>query len=314
MAKTSKVLLALSMFIKNRNLNLKRRKKMDIDKILASIDHRVLLNILLRTFVFAAVVIITILVVRTSRKIMDRNYKLKELDPTQFTFIKHFLSGTIYFLGILSALYTIPTFKSLVVSIFAGSGVLAIIIGFASQQAFSNIVSGIFIAIFKPFRIGDRVKLIGKDTLGFVEDITLRHTMIRTLENRRIIIPNSVISNEIIENSNIVEDKVCNHFEIGISYDSDEERAMEIIIEEASKHPDFLDNRTIQEIHSGQSPVKVRIVSLGDSSVNLKAWVWSRDNSSGFDMKCDLNRSIKKRFDQEGIEIPYPHRTVVMKK
>ncbi|WP_372712839.1 mechanosensitive ion channel family protein [Ilyobacter sp.] len=276
-------------------------------------NEKILLNLVIRIFVFSMVVAITMLGVNLTRKIMDSNHRLKELDPTQFTFIKHFLAGIIYFIGFMSAVYTIPTFRSLVVSIFAGSGVLAIIIGFASQQAFSNIVSGIFIAIFKPFRIGDRVKLIGKETFGVIEDITLRHTMIRTFENKRIIIPNSVISNEIIENSNIVEDKVCNHIEIGISYDSDEDKAIQIITEEAMKHPSFLDNRTFEEINAGEPSVNVRVVGFGDSSVNLKAWVWSKDTVSGFIMKCDLNKSIKKRFDNEGVEIPFPYRTIVFK-
>ncbi|WP_319371868.1 mechanosensitive ion channel family protein [uncultured Ilyobacter sp.] len=286
---------------------------MVIEKFLELFNEKTLLNLLTRVLVFSAVVILTLFFVKISRKIMDSNHKLKDLDPTQFTFINHFLAGIIYFIGILSAVYTIPTFRSLVVSIFAGSGVLAIIIGFASQQAFSNIVSGIFIAIFKPFRIGDRVKLIGKETFGVIEDITLRHTMIRTFENKRIIIPNSVISNDIIENSNIVEDKVCNHVEIGISYDSDEEKAIQIIREEAMKHPLFLDNRTFEEINAGEPPVNVRIIGFGDSSVNLKAWVWSNDTGSGFIMKCDLNKSIKQRFDREGIEIPFPYRTIVFK-
>lgn len=276
-------------------------------------NEKTLLNLLIRILVFSSVVTMTILGVKVSRKIMDSNHRLKELDPTQFTFIKHFLAGIIYFIGIMSAVYTIPTFRSLVVSIFAGSGVLAIIIGFASQQAFSNIVSGIFIAIFKPFRIGDRVKLIGKETFGVIEDITLRHTMIRTFENKRIIIPNSVISNEIIENSNIIEDKVCNHIEIGISYDSDEDKAIQIIREEAMNHPSFLDNRTFEEINAGDPSVNVRVVGFGDSSVNLKAWVWSNDSVSGFIMKCDLNKSIKQRFDREGVEIPFPYRTIVFK-
>ena len=276
-------------------------------------NEKILLNLVIRIFVFSMVVAITMLGVNLTRKIMDSNHRLKELDPTQFTFIKHFLAGIIYFIGFMSAVYTIPTFRSLVVSIFAGSGVLAIIIGFASQQAFSNIVSGIFIAIFKPFRIGDRVKLIGKETFGVIEDITLRHTMIRTFENKRIIVPNSVISNEIIENSNIVEDKVCNHIEIGISYDSDEDKAIQIITEEAMKHPSFLDNRTFEEINAGEPSVNVRVVGFGDSSVNLKAWVWSKDTVSGFIMKCDLNKSIKKRFDNEGVEIPFPYRTIVFK-
>ncbi|WP_319200604.1 mechanosensitive ion channel family protein [uncultured Ilyobacter sp.] len=284
------------------------------DTFLEIFSKEIILNLIIRTLIFSAVVMLTLFFVKISRKVMDSNHKLKELDPTQFTFIKHFLAGIIYFIGLLSAVYTIPSFRSLVVSIFAGSGVLAIIIGFASQQAFSNIVSGIFIAIFKPFRIGDRVKLIGKETFGMIEDITLRHTMIRTFENKRIIIPNSVISNEIIENSNIVEDKVCNHLEIGISYDSDEDKAIQIIREEAMKHPSFFDNRTFEEINAGDPSVNVRVVGFGDSSVNLKAWVWSRDSASGFVMKCDLNKSIKQRFDSEGIEIPFPYRTIVFKK
>ncbi len=286
---------------------------MIMDTLMELFNQKALLNLLVRTFVFLMVIVMTILIIKLFRKIMDSNHRLKDLDPTQFTFIKHFLSGIVYFIGILSAVYTIPTFRNLVVSIFAGSGVIAIIIGFASQQAFSNIVSGIFIAIFKPFRIGDRIKLIGRETFGVVEDITLRHTMIRTFENKRIIIPNSVISNDIIENANIVEDKVCNYIEIGISYDSDEDKAIEIIRDEAMNHEFFMDNRSFEEITAGEPPVNVRVIGFGDSSVNLKAWVWSKDSLSGFKMKCDLNKSIKQRFDREGIEIPFPYRTIVFK-
>ena len=276
-------------------------------------SQRVILNILTNTILFLLVIFVTVLVVKICRKIMNRSYKLKELDPTQFTFLKHFLSGIIYFVGILTATYTIPAFRSLVISIFAGSGVLAIIIGFASQQAFSNIVSGIFIAVFKPFRIGDRIKFLGKDTFGIVEDITLRHTLIRTFENKRVIVPNSVISNEIIENADIVEDKVCNHIEMGISYDSDIDKAIEIIKEESVKHELFMDNRSQEDIALGELPVSVKLVRFGDSSVNLKAWVWTKDSASGFKLKCDLNKSIKERFDREGIEIPFPYRTIVFK-
>ncbi len=276
-------------------------------------NEKTILDFFIRLISFLLAVVFTVLAVKFFKKMMDKNHKFEETDPTQFTFLKHFLSGIIYFVGILFSIYTIPAFRSLVVSIFAGSGVLAIIIGFASQQAFSNIVSGIFIAVFKPFRIGDRIKFVGNDTFGVVEDITLRHTLIRTFENKRIVVPNSVISSEIIENSNIVEDKVCNHIQIGISYDSDVEKAMDIMKEESLKHEFFLDNRTPEELAAGDPPVSVRLVGFGDSSVNLKAWVWTKDSPSGFRLKCDLNKSIKQRFDREGIEIPFPYRTVVFK-
>jgi small-conductance mechanosensitive channel len=286
---------------------------MDINTLKEIFTHKIFMDIFFNFLAFLTVIIVTILIIKGTKNVMNRSYKLKELDPTQFIFLKHFLLGIIYFFGILAATYTIPVFRSLVVSIFAGSGVLAIIIGFASQQAFSNIVSGIFIAIFKPFRIGDRINFIGKNTFGIVEDITLRHTLIRTFENKRVVVPNSVISNEIIENSDIIEDKVCNHIEMGISYDSNIDKAMEIIKDEAINHEYFMDNRTLQDINSGEPIVDIKVVKFGDSSVNLKAWVWTKDSASGFKLKCDLNKSIKERFDVEGIEIPFPYRTIVFK-
>jgi small conductance mechanosensitive channel len=99
----------------------------------------------------------------------------------------------------------------------------------------------------------------------------------------------------------------------GISYDSDVDKAIGIIQEEAQKHPDFFDNRSPEEIKDGVPPVMVRLIEFSDSSVNLRASVWSKDPGTGFAMKCDLYKSVKYRFDREGIEIPFPHRTLIFK-
>ncbi len=186
-------------------------------------------------------------------------------------------------------------------------------IGFAAQNAFANIISGCFITIFKPFRIGDKIKFVGKDVSGTVEDITMRHTVVRTFENKRIIIPNSVVSVDIIENAHFAEEKICRFLEIGISYDSDVDKAIAIMRDETKKHPDFFDNRTEEEKQKQVDPVKAKVLGFGDFSVTLRAWVWAKDNATGFDMVCDLNKSIKERFDREGIEIPFPYRTLVFK-
>jgi small-conductance mechanosensitive channel len=214
--------------------------------------------------------------------------------------------------GVGFAIYTIPALRTLSVSLLAGAGILAVIIGFASQAAFSNIISGIFIVIFKPFRVGDRLK-IGTDVTGVVEDITLRHTVIRNFENKRLIIPNSVISNETLENASIGDEKICRWVEIGISYDSDIDKAMKIMEQEAMKHPDYIDNRTEEEKENKEPAVRVRVLGFGDSSVNLRAWVWAKDPPAAFRLGTDLNKSIKERFDKEGIEIPFPYRTITFK-
>lgn len=263
------------------------------------------------------ILVLTFITAKLVRKVLDKSFakssRLIKVDPTQYNFLKHFISGLIYAIGIGIAIYTIEELRTLSVSIFAGAGILAIVIGFASQQAFSNVVGGIFISLFKPFRVGDRVR-IGTEIYGVIEDITLRHTIIRTFENKRVIIPNSVIGNEIIVNENLGDEKICKFVEIGISYDSDIDKAIKIMQKEAMKHPFFMDNRTREEKGKDEPAVPVRVIGFGDSSVNLRAYVWAPDPKSAFVMGCDLNKSIKERFDKEGVEIPFPYRTIVYKK
>ena len=270
-----------------------------------------------KSIVVILILVFTIVIERSMRKFLDSSFrkssKIIKVDHTQYSFLKHSMTAVIYVVGAGLAVYLIPPLRTLSISILAGAGVLAVIIGFASQQAFANIIGGIFIVIFKPFRVTDRVKI--DDTVeGIVEDITLRHTVIRTYENKRIIIPNAVISNDVIENSDLGEGMICKFIEFDISYESNIDKAMKIMREESMKHPNFLDNRTEKDKKAGISPIRVKVIGIKDSSIRLRAWVWTKDQSSGFEMGCDLMKNIKERFDKEGIEIPYPHKTIVYKK
>jgi small-conductance mechanosensitive channel len=267
-----------------------------------------ILSIIILVITFSTAKILAGMIKRAFKK----SSKLIKTDPTKYTFMRHFLTAMVYLVGIGVAIYLIPPLRSLSISLFAGAGILAVVIGFASQHAFANIISGIFIVIFKPYKVGDKIK-IGTDVSGTVEDISLRHTIIRTFENKRMVIPNSVISNEKIENATMGEEEICKYIEIGISYDSDINKAMKIMKEEAEKHPLCIDHRSKEDIKNNEPKVAVRVLGFGDSSVDLRAWAWAKDQTSGFLMGCDLNKSIKERFDKESIEIPFPYRTIVMK-
>lgn len=239
--------------------------------------------------------------------------KLK-VDRTKFKFFKHFTSVTIWIIAIGAIIYMVPRFKALALTMFAGAGILVAIIGFAAQQAFSNIINGVFIVFSKPYRIGDLIKIRG-DLYGVVEDITLRHTIINNFENKRVIIPNAVMGSEVIENATIQDFEVCRWIEVGISYDSNVDLAIKIMQEESLKHPQAIDMRSAEEKKKGILPaVEVRLLSFGDSSVNLRACVWTKDPYNAIKMHSDINYAIKNRFDKEGIEIPFPYRTVVFKK
>jgi small-conductance mechanosensitive channel len=185
-------------------------------------------------------------------------------------------------------------------------------VGFASQQAFSNIIGGVFIVVFKPFRVGDFIK-VGKENPGTVEDITLRHTIINSLENRRIVIPNSIISSATILNSSITNERVCNFVEVDIGYNANINQAGQIMTDLALKHPQCIDNRTEEELAEGKPKVEIRVIKLNNYSVTLRAYVWSENSGDGFAMKCDLLKQIKEAFNKNNIEIPYPYQNVLFK-
>lgn len=232
-------------------------------------------------------------------------------DRTKFNFLKNSVGIVVYSVAIILIINSIPGLRSLGTALFAGAGVIAAIVGFASQAAFSNIVSGVFIIIFKPFRVGDIVRV--NTLMGTVTDITFRHTVIKDFENQRIIIPNSIISNETIVNASIGEESIRRHINLGISYDSNVDEAIAIIKEEIEKHPKFMDNRSEEDIENGVEKVPVKLTAWSDSSINLRAFVWTASTGDAFALQCDILKSIKERFDQVGIEIPYPHRSIVMK-
>ena len=263
------------------------------------------LGILIGTVILAA------LVGSFFRSLIKRSTDEMKNDPTNYLFLRHLIIGVIYLVGIGVAVYTVPELRGLASSMLAGAGILAVAVGFASQHALSNVISGMFIVIFKPFRVNDRITV--RDISGVIEDITLRHTVIRNFENRRIIIPNSLISDEILVNSDFGDGKICKWIEVSISYESNIDLAKQIMREETMAHPLLIDNRNEEQIAAGEPQVMVRVLALQDSGILLRAWAWTEGQADSFVLGCDLYESIKKRFDREGIEIPYPHRTVVQK-
>lgn len=274
-----------------------------------------ILNNLGTIAIFLGIILATFFVVyllnRFFNRLIERSTSAMVNDPTNYQFLRHAVIAMVYLVGFSIAIYTVPGLRALANSLLAGAGILAVAVGFASQHAMSNIISGIFIIIFKPFRIKDRLQI--RQLSGAVEDITLRHTVIRDFENRRILIPNSLISDEIIINADFGDQRICKWINIDISYDSDLDKAKEIILKHTLAHPLLIDTRTPEQVEAGDPLVRVRLIQLGDSAIHLRAWAWAKDNADAFAMGCDLFESIKKEFDQEGIEIPFPHRTVVQK-
>ncbi|MGJ8666403.1 MAG: mechanosensitive ion channel family protein [Patiriisocius sp.] len=271
-----------------------------------------------RTAVIIGIIIAITIVIAYSFRFLAEKYinKLvltKHIDPTSYVFAKKVVTAIIYVIGISFALVQIPEMKIVGHSLLAGAGILSLVAGLASQQALSNIMSGFLIVMFKPFKINDRITF-NQNYTGIVEEINLRQVVLRDFENNRVIVPNSVISTQVVVNANLIETKVCKMIEIGVGYDSDLGKALKIMEEEIINHPLHIDNRTPEDMQNNLPEVVSRVVALGNSSVTLKAWAYSDSASNGFIMYCDLLRSIKERFDAENIEIPYNYQNIIIKK
>ncbi len=267
--------------------------------------------------VFAlSVLAVSFIVARILRFVVGRFFRKAaqklNVDPTRYNFFKNAIDFLIFLIAIIIIFRSIPAFSAFGTTLLTGAGILAAIVGFASQSAFSNIVSGVFLVIFKPFSVGDRIK-IGQLYSGDVEDITLRHTIIKDFQNRRIVIPNSIINSETIINASLVEDKVCMFMEMGIALDADIDKAITIVQEEAMKHRFFTDNRTEEEKERDEHPVLVRVMGFSELAIQLRVDAWAKNSNEGFELKCDMYKLIKKRFDTEGVEIPYPRRVIINK-
>lgn len=261
--------------------------------------------------IFVVTIIVAFIFRKLYQKFIENSSGIMKNDPTNYKFVGHVLSALIYVVGISWAIYEIPQMRQIANSLLAGAGILAVAAGFASQHALSNIVSGLFIVIFKPFKVNDRLSIRG-DMQGIVEDITLRHTVIRDFENRRIVIPNAVMSDEIIVNFDFVEDKIVRKIEFNIAMNSDIDKVKSIIQSEAGTHPFFIDNRSVEEIAINTPKVPVRIVGFTDFGISITAWTWAANASNAFAMSCDLLESIKKKFDDVGVEMAVANKTITI--
>ncbi len=228
------------------------------------------------------------------------------LDETKVGFIRQIVVAVVYVIGVAAFLSLIPGMEKVSNSILASAGIGAMAVGLASQDALSNIVGGLFIIFSRPFKVGDSIKVDDVVT-GTVVEITLRHTVIRNGENRIILIPNNKMNSSTVVNSSYGETDTCSLVDVGVSYTTDLDHAIDVMREEIMKHPMLIDRRSEGERKAGTPQVTIRVIALGDSAITLRAWAWAADTGKAFAMKCDLLKAIKERFDRENIEIPYPY-------
>jgi len=252
--------------------------------------------------VVAVYVVGTAIDVFTSKNIAPR-VKDDKNAITAFRFIRRIFILSVWLLGFLTVLLiNYPEFIGLAASSLIAAGFLSIVVGLAAQSTLSNLLSGLLIALTHPFRIGDAV--VFKNEFCFVEDIKLFHTVLRTWDNRRLVIPNSLFQSEVIVNYSITDPTMLVPVFVDISYESDLDKAIKIMKELAEKHPLYLPAEGLPVVH---------VMELGESGIKLRLLARAKDQPTAFELAKQLLYQIKKEFEKQGIEIPYPRRYIIFK-
>ncbi|MFM1808693.1 MAG: hypothetical protein RLZZ242_1418 [Bacteroidota bacterium] len=223
-------------------------------------------------------------------------FERKDYDRTLEQFLEDFISISLKVILLVMVITQVGVETS---SLIAMLGAAGLALGLALQGSLSNFAGGILILIFKPFKVGDFISAQGVE--GTVNKITVFNTKLTTFSNQAVIIPNGNLSNDKIVNFSS-EPMRRENLIIGISYGSDIKKAREVILQLCEK-----DTRIIKE---EEKMPAVLVHELADSSVNLAIRYWTNTDEF-WPARFDMIENIKLRFDEEGIEIPFPHRVLI---
>ncbi|CAO0822650.1 Mechanosensitive ion channel family protein [Desulfarculales bacterium] len=244
-------------------------------------------------------------VLRRSSRLLVRLAR-EQMGETLLRYTLRIKTMAVYLAGGILYASLVPGLRLLLGTVVASAGITAMVMGFAAKSTLANLIAGLSLAFYRPIRIGDKVSLEGE--YGVIEDITLRHTIVRTWEAKRLIIPNEKIDAMSLINYSIVDNKSLLSLNLGIAYEADLDLARRLILGEVAKCP------SVMPVEQAPAKPAVRVIDWGDHALKLRVSIWVPDMDAYYAAKAHLLESIKKCFDQEGVEIPYPHRIIVYKK
>jgi len=234
-------------------------------------------------------------IIKWMMKVVERVLKRSHSDETLSKFVKSFARMLLKIILVITVITILGIPTTSFVAILGAAGLA---IGLALQGSLSNFAGGVLILIFRPFNVGDYIEAAGYS--GTVQAIQILYTILLTVDNKTIVIPNGTLSNNSLVNYSAEELRRVD-FKFGVSYDSDIGKVKEVIMNICNGH---------ELILKDPAPF-ARLVEHGESSINfaVRVWVEKEDYWTVF---FDMQEQVKEAFDSNEIEIPYPHMDVNM--
>lgn len=238
---------------------------------------------------FIIILIVGFKIVKIITKVINKDKKFKSMDKSVQTFITSFLNISLKCIVLITGLASIGVPMTSMITIF---GTASLAIGLALQGGLTNMVGGLLILIFKPFKVGDWIESNGVS--GSVDYISIFYTEISTLDSTKVVLPNGNLANSNIKNFTTNEKrKLCVDF--SVSYDSDIDKVKKVLKEVIDK----------EEMILKDEEIFIRLTEHSDSALIFTVRVWT-ENKNFWPLKFNLLENVKKAFDKNKITIPYP--------
>ena len=252
-------------------------------------------RLIFNIFLALVVLIVGCIIVKRVVKNIENGKLFKRVNKTVRTFLRHLIAVALYVVIAVAVVAILGFDMSALSALIASCGLT---VGLALQGGLSNIAGGIMLVIFKPFEIGDYVESLG--TAGTVVDIGLFYSTLTTPDNKKVVVPNGTISNNVIVNYSTHETRRID-FDFSIAYSADIDTARKVL---------YACAKADEKILNDPEPA-VMIASHDENGITIKLRVWVK-NEDYWDVYFPMYEQVKRSFDEYGIEIPYPHLNVTI--
>ncbi len=262
-----------------------------------------LVSFLIRT---AFIVLLAWIVVKMINKAVHSIKKRPDTNDMLTVYIRNILTAVVYVIAAFSILSAIVPLEGLGSAVLGATSVISVIIGLAAQETFGNFIAGFFLALSQPFSVGDLITLPEKNITGTVKQITFRHTVLQTIENSSLIIPNATMNSAVLENKVFGQDSYTRFISVSVAYDSDFALVKKLITETVMKTDRIIDQRSEEEIKQGKVPFPVRLSDFQSSGVQITFPITTKNLGDNYLAASDIREELITVFRQNHITIPYP--------
>ncbi len=242
-------------------------------------------------------------------KVVKDFEKKDEAKRVTLRFAGKVIHAIIYGIALFAILSGIKPLSGLGTALLGATSIISVIIGLAAQESFGNFIAGFFLALYRPFNVGDIIYVTDKGILGKVIGITFRHTVIQTFENAQVIIPNSTMNSAVVENRGYGQDSYMKLMKFYVGYDTNIDLMKRLIFDACLSTKNVIDIRT----DMSKEPFDIRIDDFGENGIYVAFPLTVTSFETYFVAASEVRIKLLKAFKENHIEIPFNKIEVIQK-